>query len=319
MSSSTESYSQIWEEVRQQVLISAAAHFSLKDLAQSIGYKPIFSYREKRDFLASELAVLSYAELLKHPDFGPGEEKRIRLIRLFRETAAFDHSLNSLSSKTSRQDHETRIILKQLHARQIPDDFPPSVLRLSDVLHIIMEVEEIETLQDFFKMTSRITNKLGKRHELGDVRRAFLSGSVERISTFLPINRHGSGVSLVTCMHARLEALDPIQLAAVALFWGYSADSIPKEAHKISKPKVKILITQLKDIYKKHAAYFTDEDATLKAASSDPAVFARAIHQVTDSILGFVFYWLVSHHHLPEADAAEIQAASATEQKKRSI
>ncbi|MGB0370125.1 MAG: hypothetical protein ACPGN3_02150 [Opitutales bacterium] len=296
--STKQSLDETWEEVRKSVSVGPCADLSIRDLALSIGYKPIFSVKDKKEYLASDFAYMGYEELCEHPDFKDDPEKVQRLIRLFRETAGYDMSLEGISSKVGRNDSAAQTILNQLKVSDIPQDFPPNLMTISSTLKTLVDAEGVTNLRNFFEVSARFTKVLGKNQELADIERAFLSASPSRVGKFLPLNPNGKGTSLQTLMRGFFEFRAPsyAPLESIALGLGFDS-SIPSDTEPASQKVLQEFINEMLEYYERAAKYFPEGDADLYSAVHDFTVFERSTRHIEEPTSSYILFKIVRMKH----------------------
>ena len=226
-------------------------------------------------------------------------------------------SLEGISRKVGQNDNASKAMIKQLKVRDIPEDFPPKLLNISDSLATLVEAEEVNTLKAFFEVSARFTKVLGKNQELADIERSFLSASPGRIRKYLPLNPSGEGTSLQAIMHGFMLYKEPDFAPLRGIAANLGMDFNDSTTRDPADPQVtQRFIETVSARYAEAIQYFTEGDADLQAAMRDFVVFSRSTRFIEDPVTCYILFKIVRLHH--GEDQREQQSAADSRKSTKS-
>ena len=194
-----------WDAVRKRFHTSIMADTSLVSLAQNLDTRE-WPHRGEDETPAKYIGC-SYDELLQLPEIGGRAERADHLISILQETLAFDDPFGEMVAQVEETAARENPVLKTLARLGIPEDYPLSLVRLTEATRAVCASEGVATIGQFAALAQQLSTRVVIGGDFRGLLNALAHGDETGIGRFLPFRRGATGLHLPEALGLAVEAL----------------------------------------------------------------------------------------------------------------
>lgn len=212
-----------WDKVRKAFAKSLMLELKLASLAENLELDGWVIEGDDEtpakyiEFTLEELSVLSEFH---------GKPARIdRLYKILNENLAQDEEFEDMVIPINQQLDKTDVLLQVLRRREIPLDYPFSLLILPKNVRETAPAEQVKTLGQFVQFYQRISEKGVVLGEIKAILQAISSGDEPRMATWMPLRPGAKGFHLIEAVALTVKTLDQDTLKSLLKKYGKKLDA----------------------------------------------------------------------------------------------
>ncbi len=298
-----------WDKVRTAFQGSIMIETPLTSLAQNLDM-PDWPLPGKQETPA-KYTDLSFEELAKMSGIEGRPERVDQLIKILKETLAFDQPFEEMVAVTEEIEARDNPILKNLSRLGIPDDYPITLVALTPEAREFSASENLVTLKEFALFAQNISQSVIVQ---GDFR-AFLNAlshlDETTMAQFLPIRSGVKGVHLLEGLALTVRAHSVSVQAALAKHYGARLGVVDMEqAAQIDSSSLAEAEELLRQQTAMYVEYFTAEHAELQRELDAGIPLARLAVVLKDPLIETIVTNLLKPYmSIPERGSSMLTSA----------
>ncbi len=273
-----------WDTIRGAFQGSIMIETMLTSLAQNLDMAdwPLPGKQET----PAKYIDLTFEELIKSPGLDGRPERIDQLIKILKETLAFDQPFQEMVVVTDEIEARDNPILKNLNRLGIPDDYPLTLVALTPEAREFSANEGITTLKQFALFAQNISQSVIVQ---GDFR-AFLNAlshlDEKTMAQFLPIREGAKGVHLLEGLALTVRAHAVSIQAALARHYGARLGvTDTMQADQVNSTTLSESEELLRQQTAMYVEYFKSEHAELQRELDTGVPLARLAVVLKDPVI----------------------------------
>ncbi len=298
-----------WDKVRIAFQGSIMIETSLNSLAQNLDM-PDWPLPGKLETPAKYID-LNFDELRATPGLSGHPERIEQLVKILKETLAFDQPFQDMVAVTDEIEARDNPILKNLNRLSIPDDYPLTLVALTPEARDFSANEGITTLKQFALFAQNISQSVIVQ---GDFR-AFLNAlshlDEKTMAQFLPIREGVKGVHLLEGLALTVRA-HPVSIqAGLARHYGARLGvTDTMEADQVNSTTLNESEELLRQQTAMYVEYFKTEHTELQRELDNGVPIARLAVVLKDPLIETIVTNLLKPYmKLPQRGASQFTSA----------
>lgn len=250
-----------WDEIRLSFATSLMVDTNLLSLSQNLEIDewPIKGASET----PSKYIDFTWEELYELPGLADQPERIDLLVRILRETQAFDDPFGDMVATVDAHASVDQTLEKNIRRLKIPEDFPMELSGLSSDTLAFCQNEDIKTLKDFGHFAQNMAQNIVIGGDFRALLNALSTEDQQTLAQYIPFRPGHTGLHLPECVGQLLNQLSEVERCSLLKRYGYSLKDAQESKARLTKEQLGQLEDILQTRIKAICDYFPEQTKQL--------------------------------------------------------
>lgn len=270
-----------WDEVRKKFHHSLMVDTSLSSLAQNLEIKDWPNKGD--DEKPSKYIDFNWDELLMLPEIAGKADRVEHLVTILKETLAFDDPFGDMVAQVEETSARENPVLKTLSRLSIPENYPLSLVNISEATRAVCASEGVNTIGEFANLAQQMSTRVVLGGDFRTLLNVLSHGDEAGIGEFLPYRKGSAGLHLAEALGLAVAVLPrPEQLGLAKNYGAKLAPADVAAAKTIGKETADKLEASVRKNVEASLAWFKDERADLIKKLGEGTTLERFLVVIND-------------------------------------